>query len=340
MFQLFIALALFLAPVVGQPPLPDVNCSAWLATPEGQAFTACETGFPGFPLKSRANNCQLTVTDYDNLCLDACLPRMMQSYDFFLTTGTCLKLYEYYFGPCLTDTDCSDPNLPPQFCNEGVCYRSCNTSATCNPCYSETCVSVGKAMGCRSNFTQISGHSTFRGIVHQLSAVCSQNPEGNYCGLLYSNITGANLTTFGTQCSDFDNWGCCLGTMLKTSQYCDYQHITEPFIYNCSLSNLTCGTLPQAQAFCAYNITSNGNSSSTSSSSTSSSMTGSSIIGSGSSMISSFSSFSSVISGVISLTGSTGGSTGVATTGDNSAGMVSINWSLLLVLALIVPTLS
>jgi hypothetical protein len=319
MSQLFIVFALFIAQALGQAPQPDANCTAWLATPTGQNFTTCESGFPGLPMKTPDNNCLLTQTDFDLLCNDSCYQIMLDAYNFILETGTCLELYEYYFGPCQVDGDCVNAQLGPQVCVAGVCMTSCDTTADCNSCNSETCETFGSVSACQSNLTQTNGNSTFRGNFYQFQSTCSQNDDGDSCGLLFSNITD-NLSN--VTCSDFDSWGCCLGQMLTNMEFCAFQRFTSDSIYNCSSANQTCSDYPRAQQFCSIigtNSTTN-TSSSSGVSSGSSSMTGSS-------------------SHLSSHTGS-----GVGTGNNNGTGSgaetIAISWSLLLGLILITPTFS
>jgi hypothetical protein len=330
----FVALVLFVTQALGQAPQPDAACQAWLNTSFGQNFTQCETDFPGVPTRTPANNCTVTQNDYDNLCGDSCFDTLTQAYNFFLTNGTCLNLYESYWGSCQSDADCTNPSLGSRVCVQGNCYTSCTTSDDCNSCNSEICDTIGQVQACRSNLTTITGNSTFRGHVYQIMAACSQNTDDDACALLFSNVSSMDLSN--VSCSAFQDWGCCFGQMLTSMEFCAFQRFTQSGIYNCTGANSTCSGLPVAQQFCSnVNNTSNGTSSSSGTSSgISSSLTGSS--GSGSSGSGSSGSGSSGSGS----SGSQTGSTGVGGTGGNSAGTIAISWSLLVGLLLITPALT
>lgn len=315
----FIALVLFVTQALAQAPQPDAACQAWLNTSFGQNFTQCEADFPGLPVRNAANNCTLTQQDFDDLCGDPCFEIMTQAYDFILTNGTCLPLYEYYFGACQSDADCTNPSLGSRVCIQGVCYTSCTTDDDCNSCESEICDTIGQQQACRSNLTTITGNSTFRGNVYQLLSTCSQNDDDAACALLFSNITDMDMNN--VSCDNFSGWGCCLGQMLTSMQFCEFERFTATSIYNCAGANQTCADLPVAQQFCLVNVNNTGNGTSNGTS-------------------------SGISSGISSgLTGSSGqssftGSTGVGGTGGNSAGTIVISWSLLVGLLLITPALS
>jgi hypothetical protein len=314
----FLALVLFVTQALGQAPQPDAACQAWLNTPIGQNFSQCEADFPGLPMRTPDNNCTVTFQDYDNLCTDACYEIMNQAYNFFITNGTCLDVYEYTFGACQSDADCVNPSLGSRVCIQGVCYTSCTTDSDCNTCDSEFCDTIGQQQACRSNLTTITGNSTFRGHVYQFMSACSQNSDDGACALLFSNVSSMDMSNIS--CDNFADWGCCLGQMLTSMQFCAFERFTQGAIYNCEGANQTCTDLPVAQQFCLVNVngTTNGTTNGTS---------------------------SGMSSGFSSLTGSSGqsshtGSTGVGGTGGNSAGTIVISWSLLVGLLLITPALS
>jgi hypothetical protein len=316
---------------------PDQTCLDWLASEEGQNFTNCESGNPGAPIPNNDNNCVVTTDEMDSYCEDACFDILMNGYNFIIQTGTCLPVYEDKFKPCLNNTDCPDLGTGPRVCSEGFCYMACNTTDDCNSCLMETCETMGQFQGCQGNITEpLQGaglanrtiQNTFRGMVYSLNAACIKNTQGDYCALMQLN-TNATCDSLSAQ------WGCCVGTMLPSLEYCQWQKFTDPNLaglFQCNISQ-ACQPLPLAQQFCQ--VTSNGTASNSSSSSGISSSSGSTgSTGMSSTGMSSSGSFSS-------HTGSSGvGGTGNNGTDGSAAGRLTISWTVTLALALVAHVVS
>jgi hypothetical protein len=231
--------------------IQDPACSDWLDnTPDGQAFVACQNITDAMPSRNSKNNCSLTNADYDAFCNNSCYPILMNGYNHILS-GPCLAMFEELFT-CGNDTDC-DGGL----CYEGNCYTSCKSNSDCNGCY-ETCASLAarNQTVCLTQYATVPTSSNFRGTVASLNSYCVKdpNPTGvGYCSTLLNYLLHPNMSQI--QCFQVASWGCCLGSILQTDQYCEYRTWNNTAIYGCGNSNSVCSSLPSPQAFCAANST-------------------------------------------------------------------------------------
>jgi hypothetical protein len=286
---------------------PDANCQQWLATDAGQEYLLCDSGNPGLPVPyNQTNNCELTFEDYNVYCNNSCYNSMVKAWEFFLNTSTCLNVEQDKYKPCANNSDC--PVLGDgleRVCFEGFCYRACNSTADCNPCMNETCVTFNNgtqgiingtqgnngtqgingtltnstSQGCRSSsFSFVNGsalmnrtlQNTFRAQLYSLKAACSTNANNLYCGLMeLSNQTCASLKS---------QWGCCASTYLPSIQYCEWTRFSNStlnnLITNCTWDVPPCGGMDWAWQFCGFNVTNNGTNNNGSSSSSSSAIIG------------------------------------------------------------------
>jgi len=230
---------------------PDVACSNWLLSEAGINFTNCQNITNAAPYPNSKNNCTVNSTDYDGFCHQGCYDILMSGYDYIISTGACLDLFEELFAPCTNDTDCaSDGSL---ICNQGNCLTTCKNNDGCNGCM-ESCVqlSTRNTSVCVNNITIPTPNNQtmgFRGAVYTLKSYCVANTAGDYCSVLSSQLHNISTAT----CANFASWGCCLGTMLTTDQYCQYRTFNNSNIYQCLNSNTSCAPLPSAQDYCTSN---------------------------------------------------------------------------------------
>lgn len=235
-----------------QTASPDQACTDWLSSPSGVLFTQCSNITDAIPSRTSKNNCTLNATDYDNFCNNSCYDILLAGYNYILT-GPCLAFFDSLWAPCNNDTACGDNEI----CYQGTCYSSCKSISDCNSC-SETCASFPQrnSTACQPRYTNATSNSTttFRGTVYALNSYCVKNAIGDYCSVLVNSLLQPNLSSL--QCTNFTSWGCCLGTILGSDQYCQYRIFNNSAIYGCANSGSVCSPLPSAQSFCAANSSS------------------------------------------------------------------------------------
>jgi len=229
---------------------PDSACQKYILSTNGIAFGNC-IGALQFPQIDNTT-CMATPGAFDTFCLDSCYTTVVTQMDYIISSGVC---YDYLSAAldsgCKSDTDCDTDAT----CYKGSCEVKCTSAPDCfvsDPCASNTttCIkpSGATSMFCDDGVTTSNGQKPgLKSFSYQLKLLCTKD-GGKYCGEVFQD-GGPEVVWY--DCPQFEQIGCCGGSILNMLQYCNGETVNNPALYKCNNSKVTCTGLPQAQSYCS-----------------------------------------------------------------------------------------